>query len=253
MTEQAVAVTADIVVLTIRSGQLVVLLVQRANPPFQGCWALPGGFVEPDETLDQAALRELAEETGLEAFPGHLEQLRTYGEPRRDPRMRVVSVAHLGLLVDVPAPAGGSDAVSARFWPVADLALPHRPAGGSGGRPALAFDHHAIITDGVERARAKLEYTPLATAFLTEPFALAELRRIYEAVWGTGLGAADFRRQVLTTEGFVVPLGRAAPAGPEGGRPAELYRRGPATLLHPAILRPGGPGGERQVVPGYIP
>lgn len=238
----SVAVTADIVVLTIQSAQLVVLLVQRANPPYQGRWALPGGFVEPHENLEQAALRELAEETGLEGFPGHLEQLRTYGAPNRDPRMRVISIAHLGLLANLGLPRGGSDASAARFRPVAELLAPDGQAAGTPtparDAPALAFDHGEILADGVERARAKLEYSPLATAFVEEPFTLAELRRVYEAVWGTSVDTADFRRQALSAEGFVTPLPPAAGRGTEGGQPADLYRRGPARLLHPAMLRP---------------
>ncbi|MGH9067845.1 MAG: NUDIX hydrolase, partial [Acidimicrobiales bacterium] len=224
--------TADIVVLTIRVGQLSVLLVRRGRPPYQGRWALPGGFVRPDEDLEAAALRQLSAETGLGGAALHLEQLRTYGAPDRDPRARVVSVAHLGLMPDLPAPSsqGGGGAASARFWPVADLGTPDGPE--------LAFDHSDIVAEGVERARAKLEYTPLATAFVEQPFTLAELRRIYEAVWGTPVHPANFRRKVLSTEGFVIPLGQTAPAGPEGGRPADLYRPGPAQLLHPAMLRP---------------
>ncbi|HEY9475530.1 MAG TPA: NUDIX domain-containing protein, partial [Mycobacteriales bacterium] len=180
-----------------------------------------------------AARRELAEEAGLHTAthtaPGHLEQLRSYGTPERDPRMRVVSVAYLALIPDPPRPVAGTDAAEARFWPVEDL------EGEASGAPALAFDHDQILADAVERARAKLEYTNLAATFLEEPFTVADLRRVYEAVWGQTLHAANFRRKVLSTPGFVVPTGEERATG-RGW--AELYRRGTTTTLHPAILRP---------------
>jgi 8-oxo-dGTP diphosphatase len=225
-----VSVTVDVVLLTIRNGKLSVLLVERGAEPFLGAWALPGGFVEPDEDLDAAPARELAEETGVESFSGYLEQLRTYGTPGRDPRGRVVSVAYVGLMPDLPTPAAGSDAAAARWWAVEDL---------DGDGPPLAFDHATIVADGIERARSKLEYTSLAASFTEEPFTLSELRRIYEAVWGVALHAPNFRRKVLSTAGFVEPIGEKRPVRDGGGRPAELYRRGTATLLHPAMLRPG--------------
>ena len=218
-----VAVTVDIVILTVRQGQLCVLLVRRGGHPFLGSWALPGGFVRPAETLDQAAHRELEEETGLSAL-AHLEQLATYGDPARDPRMRVVSVAYLALLPNLARPAAGSDASEARFWPVADV----DPGD-------MAFDHGRILADAVERARAKLEYTSLAASLLEEPFTIADLRRIYEAVWGVSLHPANFRRKVLATDGFVVPTGEERPTG-RGW--AELYTRGGTANLHPALLRP---------------
>jgi 8-oxo-dGTP diphosphatase len=222
---RTIAVTVDIVMLTIRDGRLSVLLVQRGVEPYAGRWALPGGFVDADEDLDAAAARELQEETGLERVPGHLEQLRTYGAPDRDPRQRVVSVAYLALMPDPPAPRAGSDADDARWWAIEDL-------------DDLAFDHAQIIGDAVERARSKLEYTSLAASFTDEPFTLGELRRVYEAVWGAPLHAPNFRRKVLSTPGFVVPLEEKAEPGDAGGRPAQLFRRGDATLLHPAFLRP---------------
>ena len=219
-----VAVTVDIVLLTIRNGRLSVLLVERGGYPYRGEWALPGGFVERDEDADAAAVRELAEETGLSDFPGHLEQLRTYTDPDRDPRMRVVSIAYVGFIPDLPRPSAGSDATSARWWAVEDCG-------------DLAFDHARIVADGVERARAKLEYTSLAASFLEEPFTLSELRRVYEAVWDVELHVGNFRRKVLSTDGFVTAAGRKSQPV-TGGRPAELYRRGPAVTLHPAMLRP---------------
>lgn len=224
-----VGITVDVVLLTIRAGRLTVLLVERGEPPFEGAWALPGGFVEEDEGLDDAARRALAEETGVAAFPGHLEQLRAYGAPDRDPRLRVVSCAYVGFVPGLPSPEPGSHATAARYWDAADL--------GTADGPALAFDHARIIVDAIERAQAKLEYTPLATRFTEEPFTLAELRRVYEAVWGASLHPGNFRRKVMSVPGFVTLLGtRTSGTGRE--RPAELYRCGDATVLHPALLRP---------------
>src|SRR6476469_7489340 len=156
-----VSVTVDLVILTIRGQRLPVLLVRRGIAPYRGRWALPGGFLEEGEDLDRAAARELEEETGLSLGDVHLEQLRTYGAPGRDPRGRVVTVAHLALAPDLPAPSAGSDAAHAE-WVSVDVAL----APGS----RLAFDHLTILTDGVERARSKLEYTPLGTAFCPAEF-----------------------------------------------------------------------------------
>jgi 8-oxo-dGTP diphosphatase len=223
------AVTVDVVLLTIREGRLSVLLVKRASNPYGGCWALPGGFVRPGEELGDAARRELRAKTGVDRLPGgmHLEQLRTYGEPDRDPRGRVVSVSYLGLGPDLAVPSHAT--TDTRFWAYEDV------QGDDG--PRLAFDHERILADAVERARAKLEYAPVASAFVDEPFTLADLRRIYEAVWGVSLDAPNFRRKVLSTPGFVSAVGETAPP-PGGGRPAELYRRGSAKLLHPAMLRP---------------
>jgi 8-oxo-dGTP diphosphatase len=229
---EPVGLTVDIVLLTIRTGRLTVLLVQRGIEPFAGSWALPGGFVLPDEDLDGAARRELVEETSIPSTIGHLEQLATYAAPDRDPRMRVVSVAHLAFVPDLPAPTAGSDAAGARWWPVDELVA----ASSAGSSTVLAFDHQRILTDGIERARSKIEYTTLAAEFVTEPFTLGELRHVYEAVWGVDLDAANFRRKVLSTPGFVTDTGESQSVG--RGRPAVLYRRGPATELHPAMLRP---------------
>lgn len=216
------AVTVDLVVLTVIDDALNVLLVQRGEQPFAGSLALPGGFVEPDEDLVVAARRELAEETGVRV--GHIEQLATYGAPKRDPRMRVVSVAYVAMVPQAAEPRAGTDA-SAASWRRADTLRPSK----------LAFDHARILRDGVERARAKLEYTTLATAFCSPDFTIAELRSVYEAIWGERLDPRNFSRKVLTSEGFVEAAGGLTTRG--GGRPARLYRAGPATELDPPIRR----------------
>ncbi|WP_189308354.1 NUDIX hydrolase [Streptomyces albospinus] len=266
------AVTVDIVALTLRGGALHILLVERGGPPFQGAWALPGGFVRAgQESLDEAAARELAEETGLDAAlleRVHLEQLGSYGDPGRDPRMPVVTVAYLAFAPDLPEARGGGDASAAAWVPVADLesgaeaergaepdAARPRPqeqgpgygidGGDSVPRPAslpLAFDHPRIVADALDRARAKIEYTPLATAFLAEEFTIVELRGVYESIWGSPLHAGNFHRKVLSVPGFVEPTGTtAARGGARGGPRARLYRAGAARLLHPALLRPAAP------------
>lgn len=235
------ALTVDLAVFTIRAGLLAVLLVQRRDHPYRGFWALPGGFVRETESAEDAARRELAEETGAATFTGHLEQLRTYSDPKRDPRMRVVSVAHVALAPGLPDPQPGGDAAAARWWPVEDLGLDcegdERP--GDGEAVPLAFDHARILTDALERVRSKLEYTTLAANFVTEPFTIADLRRVYAAVWGQAPDLPNFRRKVLGTPGFVVAVQRSESpaAGTAGGRPPLLYRRGEATVLHPPMLR----------------
>jgi len=218
------AVTVDLVVLTIQEDALCALALRRGEPPYKGRWALPGGFVRPDEDLPAAAERELAEETAVSAY---LEQLATYGAPRRDPRARVVTVAYLALAPALPTPQAGTDAADARWLPVDEL----RSA-------RLAFDHHQILLDGLERARAKLEYTPLGTAFCAGEFTVAELRRVYEIVWDTTLDPRNFHRKVTGTAGLLEPTGRTTTR--DGGRPAQLYRRGGIELLYPPLLRDGG-------------
>jgi 8-oxo-dGTP diphosphatase len=236
---EPVAVTVDVVALTIRDGALHVLLVQRGVPPFDGYWALPGGFVR-DEDLSAAAIRELAEEAGTALRRVHLEQLATYGAPDRDPRMRVISAAYLAFAPELPEPEAGTDAASAEWVPISSLGLADGTAAQRlGTTRKLAFDHALILADGLERARAKLEYTPLATAFAGERFTISELRAVYEAVWGERLHAGNFHRKVLSVPGFVESTGETTETGgPRGGPRSRLYRAGDARLLHPALLRP---------------
>jgi 8-oxo-dGTP diphosphatase len=214
----AFAVTVDVVVLTMSEGVLQVLLVCRGEAPFEGMWAIPGGFKRPTETLDDAAKRELVEETGVDAA-SLLTQFGAYGDPERDPRMNVVTVAYLAVVRDVGAIVSGTDAAAAALIPVSDVLNE---------KLELAFDHLRIVQDAVERVRVELEVSGMATAFVGTTFTLAELRAVYEAVWGVQLDAANFRRSVVAEDGWVIPTGRRARPGPAGGRPAELYRAGRA-------------------------
>ena len=214
----AFAVTVDVVILTMSEGMLHVLLVCRGEAPFEGMWAIPGGFKRPTETLDDAAKRELAEETGVDAA-SLLTQFGAYGDPARDPRMNVVTIAYLAVLRDVGSVVAGADAAAAALIPVTDVL---------NGKIDLAFDHLQIVRDAIERVRLELEVTGIATAFVGSTFTLADLRAVYEAVWGVQLDAANFRRSVVAEDGWVIPTGRRAQPGPAGGRPAELYRAGRA-------------------------
>jgi len=220
-----VYVTVDIVLLTIRDNQLQVMMVRRGSKPWQGWLALPGGFIRQIEDLPDAARRELREETGLTVELAHLEQLATFGAPRRDPRARTVAVAYLAVLPSLPEPVAGTDAVDAGWYPVAET-LSRR----------LPFDHHDILRVGVERARSKLEYTPLATAFVRTRFTIADLRQVYEIIWGRTLDPGNFHRKVLGTTDFVRPTGENTHGR---GRPAALYEAGAAVSLNPPITRGG--------------
>jgi 8-oxo-dGTP diphosphatase len=214
----AFAVTVDVVILTMAEGVLHVLLVRRGLEPFEGMWAIPGGFKRPEETLNEAARRELAEETSVDV-PSLLTQFGAYGDPGRDPRMNVVTVAYLAVLRDVGAIVAGTDAAEASLVPVSDILEE---------RIELAFDHLRIVRDAVERVRVELELSGIATAFVGTTFTMAELRAVYEAIWGVQLDAANFRRSLVGDDGWVIPTGRTARPGPGGGRPAELYRAGRA-------------------------
>jgi 8-oxo-dGTP diphosphatase len=212
----AFAVTVDVVILTMADSRLHVLLVRRGVAPFEGMWAIPGGFKRPTETLDEAAKRELAEETGVDSA-SLLTQFGAYGDPGRDPRMNVVTVAYLAVLRTVGAVVAGTDAAAAALIPVSEAL---------NGKIELAFDHARIVRDAVERVRADFGLTGIATAFVGPTFTVAELRAVYEAVWGVHLDGANFRRRVVAESGWVIPTGRRARPGSTGGKPAELFRAG---------------------------
>ena len=219
-------VAVDLTVLTLRDGALNVLLIQRDDEPHRGAWALPGGFIELGEDLDAAAYRVLADEASLGSGAVHLEQVRTFGTPGRDPRGHVVSVSFMALGANLPDPRRGDDVADARWWAFEDL-----------GEIPLAFDHAKVLDCSIERARSKLEYTTLAVTFLPEEFTVSQLRGVYESVWGATLDAGNFHRKATRSEGFLDELDRHA--APTGGRPARLYRAGQGTSLMPPLLRSG--------------
>jgi 8-oxo-dGTP diphosphatase len=200
----AVRVAVDLVIFTVREGALQVLLIERGIPPFQGQWALPGGFVLDRETLEEAARRELEEETGLRDV--YLEQLYTFGEPDRDPRGRTIAVAYCAL----PAPAeprAATDAAKAAWYPASRL-------------PKLAFDHAKILKSGLERLRAKVGYSTVGFELLPRQFTLPELQSLYESILERPLDKRNFRKKVLSL-GLLKAEGQKRAAGAH--RPASLY------------------------------
>jgi 8-oxo-dGTP diphosphatase len=204
---EAPRVAVDVVVFTIRERALEVLLVERRIPPFEGAWALPGGFVRPDESLDAAARRELREETGLEVR--YLEQLYTFGEVHRDPTRRVVSVTYFALVDRAGLePIAGSDAQGVAFVPLA-------------ARPRLAFDHDRIVALALQRLRYKTEYAPVAFQLLPPTFTLPELQAVYEVILDRDLDRRNFRRKVQSL-GILEAAGERPAEG--RGRPAKLHR-----------------------------
>ncbi len=201
------AVTVDVILFTIRESRLEVLLIRRQLPPFEGRWALPGGFVRMDEDLDEAARRELSEEAGVRVR--FLEQLYTFGEVDRDRARRVITVTYFALIdASRLAPEAGSDATSVDWFPVADL-------------PELAFDHGRIVAYAHERLRYKAEYAPVAFQLLPPEFTLAELQRAYEIILDRPLDKRNFRRKVLGLD-ILEATGEERREG--RGRPAALYR-----------------------------
>jgi 8-oxo-dGTP diphosphatase len=199
-------VAVDIVIFTVRERNLQVLLVRRGVPPFKGQYAIPGGFIHDDESLEQAAKRELHEETGLHDL--FLEQLYSFGDPARDPRGRVVTVAYYALISsERNSLAAGSDASEARWFSMSEL-------------PALAFDHKQILEYALERLRNKLEYTTVGFQLLAEKFTLSELQSVYEAILGRRLDKRNFRRKIALL-GILKPLREWQRAG---RKPARLHR-----------------------------
>jgi 8-oxo-dGTP diphosphatase len=199
-------VTVDVVIFTLRDHRLHVLCIRRGIEPFKGRWALPGGFVRDGESLDEAAMRELREETGVTDV--YLEQLYSFGEPGRDPRGRVVTVAYFALIAGDVVLRATTDAAEARWFDLRHV-------------PALAFDHAQILAYSLERMRNKVEYTTVPFQLLPEEFTLTELQRVYESILGRRLDKRNFRRK-MDILGILRAQSRVRREGLR--RPARLYR-----------------------------
>jgi 8-oxo-dGTP diphosphatase len=200
------AVTVDVAIFTILEGELKVLLIKRKNWPFEGMWAIPGGFIEMVESLEEAAARELEEETGVRGV--YLEQLYTFGDPGRDPRTRVITVAYFALVsADQLQLHAASDAVDVGWFPA------YSP-------PLLAFDHDDILKYALLRLRYKLEYTAVGFQLLPAEFTLTELQQTYEIILREELDKRNFRRKILQA-GILEETGHLRE---RGHRPAKLYR-----------------------------
>ncbi len=206
------SVTVDVVILSLQEGDLKVLLVKRRRWPYEGYWAIPGGFIEMRESLEEAARRELEEETGLRDL--YMEQLYTFGDPDRDPRTRVITVAYFAL-VDYKQlqPKASDDAADVAWFSMYHL-------------PPLAFDHAKILDYTLKRLRGKLEYTTIGFQFLPEKFTLSELQTVYQAILGESrkLDKRNFRKKIVST-GILEPTGEYKMEGTH--RPARLYRFNP--------------------------
>jgi len=205
------SVTVDVVMMSLRQKDLQILLVKRRAWPYEGMWAIPGGFVHVDESLEAAAKRELSEETHLQDV--YLEQLYTFGDPDRDPRTRVITVVYFALLDSERLQvAVGSDAADVDWYSVYEL-------------PPLAFDHAKIVDYTLNRLRGKLDYTTIAFSLLSEQFTLRELQRVYEIIQHKRLDKRNFRKKILAT-GILEDTGAKKMEGTH--RPARLYRFNPA-------------------------
>ncbi len=201
------AVTTDIVIFTVRDAKLNLLLIKRGMDPFKGSWALPGGFVRMEESLDECAKRELEEEAGLSGV--YLEQLYTFGKPDRDPRERVISVAYYTLTPSENMElSAGTDAEEAQWFPVEKL-------------PELGFDHQEIIRVARERLSAKMEYSTIGLQFMPDEFTLSQLQTVYEQAIGRELDKRNFRKWMLSLN-LIEETGKKFSRGAH--RPAMLYR-----------------------------
>lgn len=215
------SVSVDTLIFTIDEGKLEVLLIKRRNHPYINHWAIPGGFVDIDESVDDAAKRELEEETGLRGI--YLEQLYTWGEVKRDPRMRVISVSYMALLPkDDLHPVAGDDAGDVRWFQIQynDEILQLQTKDGSQvlTKDHLAFDHYKIIKLAIERMRGKIDYTPIAFKLLPQKFTLGELQYVYEAILGKKLHKSNFRRRIIARVESTDELCRG-----KSGRPGQYY------------------------------
>lgn len=201
------SVTVDVIIFTIQDADLKVLLIKRSIPPFKNSWALPGGFVNDSESLEQAAKRKLVEEAGIKDV--YLEQLYTFGDPKRDPRQRIFTVAYFALVKP-------RELEKKKTWDVSDIMWCSVKK-----LPKLAFDHKDIIKYAIQRLRWKLEYTTIGFQLLSEKFTLTQLQDIYEIILAKQLDKRNFRKKVLALNLVKETKEKTRNVS---HRPAQLYR-----------------------------
>lgn len=218
-TDPRPTLTAETALFSVCDGEFSVLLTRRDADPYRGTWQLPGATVAVGESLEAAARRALIDAVGAVPPKARFSQLGAYGQPGRDPRSHAVSVVFIGVGNHSPDVTGAS-----RYIDV---------AGVEAGEVPMAFDHADIVADAAHTLRRRLEDTPLAAHICGDPFTIADLRRIYETVWGVEVDASNFSKKMKATEGLLVATGEARSEGP--GRPAALYRLGDARQIYPAI------------------
>lgn len=205
--EQSIKITVDAIVFGYHQGTISILLVKRKYEPFQGQWALPGGYVLDDETLEAAVHRELREETGVDI--SYLEQLYTFGQPDRDPRGRVVSVAYVGLVrPDVYSITASTDAEAVQWFTIDEL-------------PQLSFDHQDIVSRAIKRIQSKITYEPIGFELLDKKFPFSDLEKLYTTLLGRAVDRRNFRKKILSLN-VLDELEEKVSKG--SGRPANLFQ-----------------------------
>lgn len=221
------AMSVNVAIFAICDDQFSILLNERDQGPFRFQWELPSSFVLPDESLFEAASRVLGQHA-TEADTTLLQQLGAYATPRRDPRMRSITVAYTSVLSGIDNSPVDSTVASSEFVPITEVLS---------GSKNLAFDHGRITTDSIARIRLEIGSTTLAAKFCPPEFTIAQLRNVYEKIWETAIEAGNFQRKTQQVPNFLVPLAKKAPNVSGAGRPPKLFTSGAPVEIYPPLKR----------------